>query len=152
MSAKKPTQPAQPSQTGDQCQKLVSMLCKAVGTCKDSDKRDTCKSEKGNDIKSAAEPSGGTGSGGGGGSIKPDTVSYEIKFVIVSSGNVTPTWKLVRFSANTASSPLFNVGRTRTHDLIITIGPNSNATDNVHLANQIGSAVSNANRAALTTP
>src|SRR5262249_8989849 len=43
------------------------------------------------------------GSGGGGGP-KPDTISYEIKFIIVSSGNITPTWKLVRISANTSST------------------------------------------------
>jgi hypothetical protein len=32
--------------------------------------------------------------------LKPDTVSYEIKFLVVSSGNITPTWKLVHVSAN----------------------------------------------------
>ncbi len=39
-----------------------------------------------------------------GSGLKPDTVSYEIKFIIVSSGNVTPTWKLLRVSANTAGN------------------------------------------------
>ena len=31
------------------------------------------------------------GTASGAGAKKPDTVTYEIKFVIVSSGNVTPT-------------------------------------------------------------
>lgn len=77
-----------------------------------------------------------------------DTVSIEIKFIIISSGNVTPTWKLVRVSANTASSPFFNARRTRTHDLIITLGPPSIIASNTHLASQIGNAVSNSNKAA----
>jgi hypothetical protein len=107
--------------------------------------------------KSAPSGDGGSSGGGatkadtsGGGATKADTISYEIKFVIVSSGNVTPTWKLVRVSANTGSSPLFGLNRTRTHDLIITIGPNTTATDNSNLASQISSGVSSQNRAVLT--
>jgi uncharacterized membrane protein YgcG len=96
---------------------------------------------------------GGMGGNSGGGSAKtPDTITYEIKFVIVSSGNATPTWKLVRVSANTGNLPFFATGRTRTHDLIITIGPKSTATDNTFLAKQIGSAVSGGTRPTLTTP
>ena len=99
-----------------------------------------------------------TGSGGSqkasssssGGGTKPDTISYEIKFIIVSNGNVTPTWKLVKFSANTTGT-LFAAGRTRTHDLIITIGPNDSNTLNSHLAAQIGQAVSGGNTT-LQTP
>jgi hypothetical protein len=91
--------------------------------------------------------SGSSGSGGATGNPGKDAVSYEIKFVIVSSGNVTPTWKLVRVSANTGSAPFFSTGRTRTHDLIITIGPQNTQTNNSHLALQVGNAVSNANRA-----
>jgi hypothetical protein len=86
-------------------------------------------------------------SSGGSGGQTPDTISIEIKFVIVSNGNVTPTWKLLRVSANTGSAPLFGLGRTRTHDLIITIGPPNAATASTHLASQIGNAVSNGNRA-----
>ena len=88
----------------------------------------------------------------GGGSNTPDTISIEIKFIIVSNGNVTPTWKLLRVSANTGSAPLFNLGRTRTHDVIITIGPNNQSTANTHLASQIGNAVGNANRTDVATP
>jgi hypothetical protein len=74
--------------------------------------------------------------GGGGGSVKPDTISYEIKFVIVTSGNINPTWKLVKLSANTGSAPFLQAGRTRTHDLVITIGPNDQDTANAHFINQ----------------
>ncbi|UDL87315.1 hypothetical protein LGH82_19190 [Mesorhizobium sp. PAMC28654] len=81
--------------------------------------------------------------------VKPDTVGIEIKFVIVSSGNVTPTWKLVKFTGSNGNLPLFSVGRTRTHDLIITIGPSNQKTANTHLASQIGQAVSSGNQSLL---
>jgi hypothetical protein len=66
--------------------------------------------------KIVATQAGGAGGGGGSGA-KPDTVTIEIKFIVVTIGNVTPTWKLVRVSANTGAIPLFATGRTRTHDL-----------------------------------
>jgi len=93
---------------------------------------------------------GGAGTGSGGGQ-NPDTVSYEIKFVIVSNGSITPTWKLVKVSANT-SGTFFSTGRTRTHDLIITIGPKNDNSIQAHLASTIGNAVGNANRSVFTTP
>jgi hypothetical protein len=93
---------------------------------------------------------GSSGKGGSGGASGQDTVTLEIKFIIVSSGNVTPTWKLVRVSANTSASPLFSTGRTRTHDLIITVGPPGPVATSTHLASQIGNAVSNSNRAETT--
>jgi hypothetical protein len=86
---------------------------------------------------------------GGGGGLKTDAYSYEVKFVIVSSGNVTPTWKLVQVSAN-GSGTFFSTGRTRTHDLIITIGPNDQRSLYAHLASQIGQAVSGGNGARVT--
>ena len=100
-------------------------------------------------VASKAKASGGKQAGSGGGGAAPDTISIEIKFIIVTNGNVTPTWKLLRVSANTGSSPLFGTGRTRTHDLIITIGPNTQATQFTHLASQIGNAVANDNRSGL---
>jgi hypothetical protein len=93
----------------------------------------------------------GGGGGGGGGGQKPDTVTHEIKFVIVSSGTVTPTWKLVKVSANTTGT-LFNTGRTRTHDLIITIGPQGTISQQAHFAQQVGNAVANANRSVFMSP
>jgi hypothetical protein len=96
----------------------------------------------------ASKASASSGSGGGS-TPKPDTLSIEIKFIIVSNGNLTPTWHLVRVSANTAAAPFFGVGRTRNHDLIITIGPPNSATASTHLASQIGNSVSSGNRASV---
>lgn len=110
------------------------------------------------DILSAKKKAGAFGGGGGsgGGGPKPDTLTIEIKFIIVSNGNVLPTWKLVRVSSGTGSTPLFGIGRTRNHDVIITIGPKTIETANTHLASQIGVAVANANASAArsfgTTP
>lgn len=82
-------------------------------------------------------------SSGGSSSPKPDTISYQVKFIVISSGNITPTWNLVRISANTANTPFFGANRTRTHDLIITLGPGEGAeaqqAASLHLARQIGS-------------
>lgn len=105
-------------------------------------------------------PSEGVTSGSGGtsdssGTTKGQSISYDVKFIIVSSGSVTPTWKLVRITANT-SGTLFSAGRTRTHELIITIGPTSgkagDQTSNTHLASQIGQAVSGGNAAIFMMP
>jgi hypothetical protein len=108
--------------------------------------------------KSPAAAGGGAGTGSksksdGGSSnknITKDTITYEVKFVIVSTGSVTPTWKLIRVSANTSGN-LFSTGRTRTHDLIITLGPPTAATAQTHFASQLGNAVSNGNRATFGT-
>ncbi|MBU3888056.1 hypothetical protein FM996_00315 [Methylosinus sporium] len=75
-----------------------------------------------------------------------DTVTLELKFLIVSSGNITPTWRLVRVSANIGNLPLFNTGRTRTHDVIITIGPNNETSAWAFNSAQIGRAVGAATR------
>jgi hypothetical protein len=78
-----------------------------------------------------------------------DAVTYEIKFVLVSNGNINPTWQLVRFSANVGSLPLFSTGRSRTHSLIVTLGPPKGETSQTHFASQIGQSVAAANRALL---
>jgi hypothetical protein len=100
---------------------------------------------------------------GGSAAHAADSMSYHIKFIVISSINATPTWKLVRVSANT-SGTLLDVNRTRTHDLLLTIGPGSvekvktkggavarqvvpsQSAANSHLAQQIGSAVAAALR------
>lgn len=87
-----------------------------------------------------------------------DTATYSNKFVIVTSGNITPTWTLVKVTANNSS--LLDLNRTTTHELVITVGPGSIETSkdkqgkitvlssgpsqaaiNAQLAAQIGSAV-----------
>jgi hypothetical protein len=80
---------------------------------------------------------------------KKDVISHQITFAILYSGNVTPTWKLVRVSANQGSLPLFNAQRGRTQDLTISMGPApagspSVGVQNATLASQIGIAVANA--------
>lgn len=72
-------------------------------------------------------------------------ISHEVKFEIVSTGSVTPTWKLVRVSANSGTT-LFNASRDRTQDLIVTLGPASDGTlsqkgQNSALASEIGAAI-----------
>jgi hypothetical protein len=82
-----------------------------------------------------------------------NAISHEVKFEIVSNGNVTPTWKLVRLSAN-SSGTLLAAGRDRTQDLTITFGPIQQSgksppqlatpAENAHLATQIGNSVQQA--------
>lgn len=98
-----------------------------------------------------------------------DVISHQVKFVIVSDGNVTPTWKLTNVSIN-PTGKFLSVGRTRTHSLLVTFGPASSQliTAKVHgkmrqvsvaapstqaayshLSSEIGLAVSNGVRSAL---
>lgn len=96
-----------------------------------------------------------------------DVISHQIKFTIETSGDVTPTWRLVRITAN-GGGAFFGAGRTRTQDLTVTFGPTekpainiarrsktgapqalaqtvipSFAAQNAHLASQIGLSVAN---------
>ncbi|MGE8127869.1 hypothetical protein ACQKQD_12910 [Methylobacterium sp. NPDC080182] len=50
-------------------------------------------------------------------------IAHNIKFQIVSTGNYTPSWKLVEFSANTSNSPFLSATRDRTQEIDITMGP-----------------------------
>jgi hypothetical protein len=45
-----------------------------------------------------------------------------VKFEVVSTGSITPAWKLVRVNFDQTGS-LMTGTRDRTHDLIITFGP-----------------------------
>ena len=79
-------------------------------------------------------------------STAQNAITHDVKFEIVSNGNINPQWKLVRISANT-SPTLLAAGRDRTQELIITFGPMqkgmlSTAAANSHQATEIGSAVS----------
>jgi hypothetical protein len=73
-------------------------------------------------FSSSVQAAGGAGKG-----ARYDVFSYEIKFVVVTSGSISPVWKLVNLNAGTGSLPLANAGRTRTHDLTLTFGPGTNA-------------------------
>ncbi len=56
-------------------------------------------------------------------------ISHEVKFEIVSDGNFSPAWKLVRITANSGNGAFFDARRDRTQDLIITLGPLQTAAD-----------------------
>lgn len=84
-------------------------------------------------------------------------LTYDVKFDIVSSGNITPTWKLVRVSTPISGLPLFNTKRERTHEMLLTLGPLSESkkepsllSANDALAAQIGAAVGTAVKDALS--
>jgi hypothetical protein len=51
-----------------------------------------------------------------------NTFTESINFVATLSGNVTPSWKLARFSNNTGAGTLLGAQRTYTNSVIITIG------------------------------
>jgi len=87
--------------------------------------------------------------------------NYEVSFAVMYGGNVTPSWKFVRVTAN-PTSPLASSSRTRTHDVTITMGPPappSNGTPQltpdgqaIHNAALIGQAVAAALKATATEP
>ncbi len=51
-----------------------------------------------------------------------NVLSQTVSFKIVTSGGITPTWKLVRASYNSTGTFL-STGRDRTHELVFTFGP-----------------------------
>jgi hypothetical protein len=57
-----------------------------------------------------------------GGPNKSNVLSHEVKFDIVSTGGVTPGWKLTQTSFN-QSGTFFSATRDRTQDLTMTFGP-----------------------------
>jgi hypothetical protein len=76
-----------------------------------------------------------------------NVISHEVKFQVVTTGDITPAWKLIQVNFNQTGN-LFEASRTRTNDLLITLGPRdfkgftSEAARNSHLASQIGLSVS----------
>jgi hypothetical protein len=83
---------------------------------------------------------------------KKDVIQDDITFVVLYGGSFNPVFKLLRVAGGQASPPLFGVQRTRTQDLLITLGPEapdgklSQAAQNQALASLIGIAVANAIR------
>jgi hypothetical protein len=69
--------------------------------------------------------------------IAKNGITHEITFKVITNGNITPSWKLVRATINPIP-PLFMGSRTRTHDLIITFGPNQTTTADGHTTNSLG--------------
>ena len=54
-----------------------------------------------------------------------DSSTYDNKFIIITDANIAPNWNPVRIG--TPSTPLFDASRTRTHELIMTVGPGANS-------------------------
>lgn len=95
-----------------------------------------------------------------------DSSQYDNKFVVITDASIAATWNLVRVS--TPGSPLLDVSRSRTHELLMTLAPGttsfqtakdsrgrrvvrtvdapSPAAIEAHNAALIGSAVANAIR------
>ncbi|UPJ61991.1 hypothetical protein [Bradyrhizobium sp. 192] len=77
---------------------------------------------------------------------KIDVYSYDLKFVVVSSGGVTPQFKLIPLSGS--GTPILNLNRSRTHELLLTFGPtgpNGFAPSQIsfyqHINTQLGSTL-----------
>ncbi|MEA2988787.1 MAG: hypothetical protein QOG83_1498 [Alphaproteobacteria bacterium] len=106
---------------------------------------------------------------GVGGPLKANVLTHQVKFEVITSGNLTPTWKLTRVTVNPSGSFL-SANRGRTHELIITLGPAdktvvtqtvrgtsrtfvvaqpSRQAADLHLSSTIGSAVSESLKGAL---
>jgi len=85
-----------------------------------------------------------------------NVIQHEVKFVVVSSGNVTPTWKLSRVWSVNPAGIFLSALRDRTQDLLITLGQTdlsrtalAPAAASIALSSQIGIAVSNSVRTAI---
>jgi hypothetical protein len=91
------------------------------------------------------------------GALKDTVLSHDIKFDITTSGNITPSWKLTRVTAN-PTGPLFSTSRDRTHDLLITMGPGDqtgftgSAAPAASAASQIGNAVASSIQSVVAKP
>jgi hypothetical protein len=95
----------------------------------------------------------GTYAGSASNVFKQNVLSQDTKFEVVTSGGLTPAWKLVRVSVN-PSGTFFNTSRDRTSDLLVTFGPLDPSQNNmalipqaanVHFVQQLGLAVSTNN-------
>lgn len=91
--------------------------------------------------------------GSAGNVFKQNVLSHETKFEVVSSGGLTPAWKLVNATIN-QSGTFFNASRDRTSDLVVTFGPLDPKQDNkalipqaanLHFVQQLGLANSTNN-------
>jgi hypothetical protein len=86
-----------------------------------------------------------------------NAIQHEVKFLVVSSGSITPAWKLSRIWSVNQTGVFMSALRNRTQDLIITLGQlDSTGTalggpaTGLALSAQIGIAVSNGVRPVIT--
>jgi hypothetical protein len=66
------------------------------------------------------------------------TMQTHITFIVAGTGSITPAWKLVPVSFNVNSNPFYQSGRTRTDDVIITIGKKAPEVAQAHDITKIG--------------
>jgi hypothetical protein len=78
---------------------------------------------------------------------KVDVYSYDLKFAVVSSGGVSPQFKLIPLSGG--GTPILNLNRSRTHEMLLTFGPTgpngftpSGISFSQHINTQLGSTLS----------
>jgi hypothetical protein len=78
-----------------------------------------------------------------------DGITQTVKFQVVSRADITPIWKLTRFSVNSKGTFL-SATRDRLHELLLTFGPVNKETKTLvgpaagqFFAGQIGGAISN---------
>jgi hypothetical protein len=81
--------------------------------------------------------------------VKQNVLQFHVIFEVVTSGTITPAWKLVRAQVN-QSGTFASASRDRTHDLLITLGPGNSSglkgpAKDSHLAQEIGMAIRNNN-------
>lgn len=81
------------------------------------------------------------------GPLKQNVLQYHVVFEVVTSGTITPAWKLIRVGVNQGGT-FASASRGRTHDLLITLGPGDSsglkgAARDSQLAQEIGVAVRN---------
>jgi hypothetical protein len=107
-------------------------------------------------LQKASDIRTGIGVSGRGSGSSAEVLSYDVKFDVVSSGNINPAWKLTPVTTATGSSPLFATKRERTHEMLLTLGPLSDTKSgpstlsaNDALAAQIGAAVGAAVKSAI---
>lgn len=79
--------------------------------------------------------------------LKDEAFTDDVKFEVVSSGDLSPAWKLSRLDVNKEGS-LLSASRDRTHELLITYGPIDPTTkrlagpaSDAFLTSQIGAAI-----------
>jgi uncharacterized protein YjbI with pentapeptide repeats len=81
-----------------------------------------------------------------------NAIAHDVKFQVVTNGNITRTWKLAP-ATNNPTTPFAAASRIRTHELLIILGPNDPTTNSLGpnspasgtlLSQQIGSGIGNA--------
>ena len=86
-------------------------------------------------------------------------ISHEVRFLVTTTGQLSPAWKLSRVLSVNPAGTLFSTSRDRTHDLIVTFGPTDSTgvrpgptASNSSLASEIGAEFFTSMRNAILGP